>query len=60
MIIGEAAHANTFDRAPFGTTQDGQAVDEFTMTNNHGLRIRFISYGGIITAIYVPDRSGQF
>ena len=60
VIMGEAAHANTLDRAPFGTTQDGQAVDIFTMTNDHGLRIRFISYGGIITAIDVPDRSGQF
>ncbi|MGC1411713.1 MAG: aldose epimerase family protein [Acetobacteraceae bacterium] len=58
--MGEAAHANTLDRAPFGTAQDGQAVDIFTMTNDHGLRIRFISYGGIITAIDVPDRSGQF
>ncbi len=60
LIMGEAAHANTLDRAPFGTTQDGQAVNIFTMTNNHGLRIRFISYGGIITAIDVPDRSGHF
>jgi aldose 1-epimerase len=60
LIMGEAAHANTFDRAPFGTTQDGQAVDIFTMTNDHGLRIRFTSYGGIITAIDVPDRSGHF
>ena len=60
LIMGEAAHANTFDRAPFGTTQDGQAVDIFTMTNVHGLRIRFTSYGGIITAIDVPDRSGHF
>ena len=60
LIMGEVAHANTFDRAPFGTTQDGQAVDIFTMTNDHGLRIRFTSYGGIITAIDVPDRSGHF
>jgi aldose 1-epimerase len=60
LIMGEAAHGNTFDRAPFGTTQDGQAVDIFTMTNDHGLRIRFTSYGGIITAIDVPDRSGHF
>ena len=60
VIMGEAAHANTFDRAPFGTTQGGQAVDLFTMTNDHRLRVRFISYGGIITAIDVPDRSRQF
>jgi aldose 1-epimerase len=51
--------ADALDRAPYGTTQGGQAVDIFTMTNEHGLRVRFLSYGGIITEIYVPDRAGH-
>ena len=28
------------------------------MTNDHGLRVRFLSYGGVITEIVVPDRTG--
>src|SRR5271169_954907 len=56
---GTANAAATLDQAPYGTTQGGQAVDIFTMTNDHGLRVRFLSYGGIITEIDVPDRRGR-
>jgi len=59
MAGGAANAAATFDRAPYGTTQDGQAVDIYTMTNDHGLRVRFLSYGGVITEIHVPDRTGR-
>jgi aldose 1-epimerase len=47
-------------RAPFGTTRDGKAVEIYTLTNAHGLEMRVISYGGIITSLKVPDRSGHF
>ena len=59
-ITGGTANAgSTLDHAPYGTAQGGQAVDIFTMTNDHGLRVRFLSYGGIITEIDVPDRTGR-
>jgi aldose 1-epimerase len=29
------------------------------MTNDHGLRVRFLSLGGVITEIEVPDRTGR-
>ena len=29
------------------------------MTNDHGVRVRFLSYGGVITEIDVPDRTGR-
>ena len=32
----------------------------FTLTNVHGMEVRLISYGGIVTSIRVPDRSGRF
>jgi aldose 1-epimerase len=56
---GPADAAATFDRAPYGTTQGGQAVEIFTMTNEHGLRVRFLSLGGVITEIDVRDRAGR-
>ncbi len=57
---GTAHAAATLDHAPYGATQDGKAVEIYTMTNDHGLRVRFLSYGGIITEIDAPDRSGRF
>ncbi len=58
-MSGTAIAAAMIDHAPFGTTQGGQAVDIYTMTNDHGLRIRFLSYGGVITEVHVPDRAGR-
>ena len=46
-------------RAPFGTLADGRAVELFTLTNAHGVEIRAMTYGAIITAIYTPDRNGR-
>jgi aldose 1-epimerase len=56
---GTANAAATLDHAPYGTTQGGQAVEIFTMTNDHGLRVRFLSLGGVITEIDAPDRAGR-
>ncbi len=44
-------------RAPFGTV-DGRAVEQFTLTNKNGVEVKAITYGGIITSITTPDRTG--
>jgi hypothetical protein len=39
-------------RAVFGTLPDsGGTVEQFTLTNAHGIEVRAISYGAIITSI---------
>ncbi len=40
---------------PYGTTSDGKAVEEYTLTNANGMEVKIITYGGIITSIKVPD-----
>ena len=45
-------------RAPFGKNADGAAVEVFTLTNANGIELRAITYGGIITSLRVPDRTG--
>ena len=45
-----------FGRLP---SPDGPSVEEFTLTNAHGIEVRAITYGAIITVIRTPDRSGQ-
>jgi aldose 1-epimerase len=48
------------NKQPYGTTADGRAVEEYTLTNAHGVEVHIITYGGIITSIRVPDRDGNF
>ncbi|MBV8893070.1 MAG: galactose mutarotase [Acidobacteria bacterium] len=43
----------------FGSTPDGKPVDVYTFTNAHRIEVRVINYGGIITALRVPDRNGK-
>jgi aldose 1-epimerase len=43
---------------PFG--QVGEApVSRYTLTSGHGMRVRILTYGGIIQSIEVPDRNGH-
>lgn len=64
MAVVTAAHAGptpamTLDRAPFGTTPDGQRVERFTLANRHGMRVQVMTYGATITTIDAPDSSGH-
>jgi aldose 1-epimerase len=42
----------------FGTLDNGTEVDRYTLTNGD-LRVRIITYGGILQTIEVPDRKGK-
>jgi aldose 1-epimerase len=46
-------------RAPFGMLRNQTPVEIYTLTNANGLEMRAITYGGIITSLKVPDRSGR-
>jgi aldose 1-epimerase len=53
-----ASVATPVSHVRFGTLADGQTVDAYTLRNAHGVEIRAITYGGIITSVNVPDRRG--
>jgi len=47
------------ERTAFGRTRDGRPVELYTLRNAGGLTVRFMNYGGIITRIEAPDRTGR-
>ncbi len=49
----------SIDKAPFGNTQDGQAVELYTLRNANGLTAKVLTYGAIIYSFEVPDRAGN-
>ena len=48
------------DKIQFGETMDGTDVDQFILSNNSGMEIRIITYGGIITSWTAPDKNGNY
>lgn len=46
-------------KKPFGTTPDGQAVEQYILLNRKGAFVSIITFGGIITSIQVPDKAGK-
>lgn len=57
----ESRHQNegSAEREQFGMLPDGTPIDVITLTNLHAMEVRAITYGGIITALRVPDRNGD-
>lgn len=48
------------DKIQFGETMDGTDVDQFILSNNNGMEIRIITYGGVITSWTAPDKNGNY
>jgi len=48
------------DKTQFGETMDGIDVDQFILSNNKGMEVRIITYGGIITSWTAPDKNGNY
>ncbi len=50
----------SIDKQPYGKMPDGTEVDQYTLTNTNGLKVKIITYGAMITSVEVPDRDGKF
>lgn len=46
------------EKESFGTTADEKKVDRYTLSNLLGMKVVIITYGGIITHLYVPNATG--
>jgi aldose 1-epimerase len=55
---GAHHRAPTITKDGFGSTAEGP-VDRYTLTNPSGVRVRIITFGGIVQTIEVPDRHGR-
>ncbi|WP_432663569.1 aldose epimerase family protein [Wukongibacter baidiensis] len=44
----------------FGTLKSGEEVNKYRLKNDMGLEVNVLNYGGIITEILAPDKTGKF
>ncbi len=54
-----AAKTPDVQEAPFGQTASGKAVQVYTLTNEHGIQARIMTYGGTLVSLKTPDRNGK-
>jgi len=45
-------------KSDFGVLPDGQKVSLYTLTNTQGAVAKITNYGGIVTELWMPDKSG--
>lgn len=45
---------NPIDRKEFGKMPDGQMVYSYTLKNNHGMKVEFLSYGALMRSCVLP------
>lgn len=59
LAMTTTAHAANATREPFGMLADGTSVEAVTLTNDHGVVARIISYGATLQSLEAPDRNGK-
>ncbi len=57
--LPNAAVAQSVSSAPFDTTSDGAAVEQWTLTNANGMEVKILTWGGTLSQVNVPDRDGN-
>ncbi|TWI49273.1 aldose 1-epimerase [Pseudomonas duriflava] len=59
LFASQYVFASTLSQQPYGTTREGLEVIRYTMKNDKGVSVSFLSFGGVITDIVTPDRNGK-
>lgn len=62
LVSSAIAHAapKGISQQPFGTLPDGRKATLYTLSNANGVTATITNYGGIVTALRVPDKRGVF
>jgi len=50
---------NAIVKSNFGNMPDGQLVELYKLKNANGMEVEVMTYGGIITSLKVPDKTGK-
>lgn len=46
-------------QSEYGKLPTGETIQEFALSNENGMTVNIINYGGIITELHVPDKNGK-
>ena len=58
--IAAPGQGPAFEETPFGKTPEGVPITAYTLINKNGVKVKVITYGGIIAEFHAPDKDGKF
>ncbi|HEY7117917.1 MAG TPA: aldose epimerase family protein [Tepidisphaeraceae bacterium] len=56
---GSGDRKMSIQKSDFGKTKDGEAVEQYALTNKNGVVAKIITYGATLTEVWTPDKSGN-
>jgi aldose 1-epimerase len=59
MSHPNAEGASKMQKRDFGKLHDGQAVDLYVLSNQHGMEAAITNFGATLVSLKVPDKSGK-
>lgn len=59
MKMENGSELMSIKQRDFGKTKDGDPVELYTLTNDHGMVAKVMTYGAILTELHVPDKNGK-
>ncbi len=56
----EKKEMSTIEKKGFGVTKNDEKVEIYILTNDNGMRVEIMTYGGIITSLTALDKNGTY
>ena len=50
----------SIQKSHYAVTPEGDSIDQYLLTNNNGMSVVVITFGGIVTKLTAPDRDGSY
>ena len=59
LLAAPASASPRVVKSDFGSLPDGRAIDRYTLSNDRGMSVGILTFGGTVQNVVVPDRKGR-